>query len=104
MTVLKSYKINEYLTLKLEKLIFDGVYKKKTNIYVNGEDFMVCKYILFRNPHEDERQLEINSIDEAQQVLNNEKLEDLREKGFSISPEQFQIGNRFSPSFKPCKK
>lgn len=45
---------------------------------------MFCKYILFRNPHEDGRQLEINSIDEAQQVLKNEKLKDLQEKRFDI--------------------
>lgn len=41
MTVLKSYKINEYITLKLEKLIVDEVYKKKTNII-----FMLMERIL----------------------------------------------------------
>ena len=55
--------INEFITLKLE----DG----KTNIYVLGELFIQCKYLLMNIPIQDiERYDEINSIDEAAEKLD----------------------------------
>jgi len=58
-----EYKINDLITLKLE----DG----KTNIYVNGEEFIQCKYLLINIPIQDiELYDEINSIDAAAEKLD----------------------------------
>lgn len=59
----EEFQVNKYLTLKL--------INNKTILYVNGKQFNQCKYLLLINPHEDERQEEIESIDEASEVLNN---------------------------------
>ena len=40
----KKFKVNEYLTLKLEE--------SQTNIYVNGKFFRQCKYLLLDIPTE----------------------------------------------------
>ncbi len=58
----KEFKVNDLITLKLEN--------RKTTIYVGGERFMQCKYLLLVNPHERAEQFEINSIDEAADNLS----------------------------------
>ena len=60
----KEFKVNEHIVLKMEK--------GKTNIYVGGELFRQCKYILILNPHENQKQWEIDSIDDAVEKLNTE--------------------------------
>ncbi len=58
------FKVNKYLTLKLED--------KKTNIYINGELFNQCKYLLLNIPIEEICSFdEIDSVDEAVEKLNH---------------------------------
>ncbi|KKK90154.1 hypothetical protein LCGC14_2725940, partial [marine sediment metagenome] len=55
--------INEYITLRIEG--------KKINIYVAGELFMQCKYLLLNIPTNEIKEYnEIKSIDEASDLLN----------------------------------
>jgi len=58
-----EFKINEYLTLKLEN--------RKTNIFVNDKIFKHCKFLLLDIPINEVNQLnEIESIDEAEERLD----------------------------------
>ena len=58
-----EFKINDLITLKLE----DG----KTNIYVLGEEFIQCKYLLMNIPVQDVELYDgIDSIDEAAEKLD----------------------------------
>jgi len=58
-----EYRINEYLSLKLEK--------GETKILVAGEEFMQCKYLLFNIPPEEMLKYDqINSIDQAKEILD----------------------------------
>ena len=58
---MKEFIINNYLSLRLEY--------NETNIYVNGENFKQCKFILLNIPmDETERFDEIESIDEAADI------------------------------------
>ncbi|MFX0100181.1 MAG: hypothetical protein ACFFCS_11420 [Candidatus Hodarchaeota archaeon] len=58
------FKINEYLTLKLER--------GQTNIYVNGQIFNQCKYLLLNVDLENSSEYDdIESIDEAAVRLDN---------------------------------
>ncbi len=60
---MKEFRINDYITLKLED--------NKTVIYVNGEPFNQCKYLLLNIPREKiESVREIDSIDEAGESLD----------------------------------
>ena len=53
-----SYKVNKYITLKLEC--------EKTNIYINNKRFNQCRHLLFSIPVQDVGDYdEIDSIDEA---------------------------------------
>lgn len=70
----KKFKINEYLTLKLEA--------NKTNIYVKGKRFDQCKFLLL-NLEEGKEYKEIKSIDEAAKKLNK----DMEYDHSLISPE-----------------
>jgi len=55
----KEFKINKYITLKLE----DGI----TNIYVNGMKFNQCKYLVFNiNLNDVEKYDKIDSIDDIE--------------------------------------
>ncbi|MBD3197389.1 MAG: hypothetical protein GF317_20200, partial [Candidatus Lokiarchaeota archaeon] len=59
----KKFELNKYLTLKLEK--------GKTNIYVNGEEFRQCKFLLLNIPVNKVSEFdEIESIDEAAERLD----------------------------------
>ena len=65
---MKEFKINDYLTLKLEKDI--------TNIYVNGDLFNQCKYLIFHIPIDHVQEFDnIQSIDEMAEIdLSNQFL------------------------------
>ncbi|MFX1569007.1 MAG: hypothetical protein ACFFCV_11650 [Promethearchaeota archaeon] len=59
-----TYTINEFLSLRLEN--------GRTNIYVNGERFNQCMYLLLNIPvSKVEQYNEINSIDEAAETLSH---------------------------------
>lgn len=61
---LRTYKINEYITVKLEQ--------NQTNIYVKDKLFRQCKYILLNIPVDETSKFdEIQSIDEAVQILDH---------------------------------
>lgn len=71
-----EFTINEFVTLKLEK--------GKTNIYILGEEFIQCKYLLMNIPVQDiNKYNEIDSIDEAA-----EKLDKTLERG---NPDGFRV-------------
>lgn len=60
---MNAFKVNEYLTLKLEN--------NRTNIYVKGDLFQQCKYLLLNIPTNEISSLdEIQSIDEAAEKLD----------------------------------
>ncbi|KKN37185.1 hypothetical protein LCGC14_0766110 [marine sediment metagenome] len=59
---MQEFKVNDYITLKLES--------KKTNIYVKGELFEQCKFLLLNIPTQDiDSYSEIESIDEIAEKL-----------------------------------
>ena len=61
----KEYQINDYLTLKLEN--------KATTIYVDGKQFIQCKFLLLNIPTDKIRDFDdIESIDEAAEKLNHD--------------------------------
>ena len=75
----KIFKVNNNITLKLEE--------DYTNIYINGELFDQCKYLLFTIPiAEIEYYDEINSIDRASELLDR-SMEGERTY-YDISPEE----------------
>ncbi|HEC38923.1 hypothetical protein LCGC14_0843180 [marine sediment metagenome] len=60
--IMQEFKVNNYITLKLES--------KKTNIYVKGEFFEQCKFLLLNIPTQDiDLYTEIESIDEIAENL-----------------------------------
>ncbi|MHA1892269.1 MAG: hypothetical protein ACTSYS_14845 [Promethearchaeota archaeon] len=66
---MKEFKINEYITVKLETFEKDKG-KSKTYIHVNGKRFSQCKYLMLNIPIDDVGyQDEIDSIDEAADSL-----------------------------------
>ncbi len=71
-----EFQINEYLSLKL--------YDRFIKIYVNGESFNQCRYLLIVDPLKLENQDEIDSIDEAESIYNK----DLERK---VTPEELGI-------------
>ncbi len=76
---LKTFKINAYLTLKLE----DG----RTNIYVRDKLFQQCKYILLNIPTDRIQSFnDIKSIDDAAERLDR-SMEDHDRIKFEITPE-----------------
>ncbi|MBY8986294.1 MAG: hypothetical protein KGD65_14555 [Candidatus Lokiarchaeota archaeon] len=61
----KKYQINDYLTLKLEN--------KATTIYVDGKQFIQCKFLLLNIPPDKVRDFDdIESIDDAAERLNHD--------------------------------
>lgn len=76
---LKEFRLNKYLTIKLED--------DSTNIYVNGEYFEQCKYLLLNISKESLHNFDkIESIDEAAEILNH-SMEGEGVQGTEISPE-----------------
>ncbi len=77
---MEEFVINEYLVIKLEE---DSV-----NIYVNNEMFRQCKYLLLVNPLEEENHEEINSIDEAKDLLNTKLEKDVHPEDLGITKKE----------------
>ncbi len=76
---MNEFKVNEYITLKLE----DG----NTNIYVNGRLFQQCKFLLLNIPVDGISSFdEIKSIDEAAEKLDR-SLEGNDENNLNIPPD-----------------
>jgi len=75
----KEFRVNKHIVLRLEE--------DKTNIYVEGELFRQCKYLLLINPHNEAIQWEINSIDEAAELLNNDLHEEILPEDVGLTPE-----------------
>ncbi len=76
---MKEFKVIEYITLKMEG--------NKTNIYVNGELFNQCKFLLLNIPVNKISSFdEIESIDEAVERLDR-SMEGRGRKNFMIPPE-----------------
>lgn len=75
----KEFRINQFLTLKLEN--------KTTNIYVIGKLFTQCKFLLLNIPTDKIHEFDkIESIDEAAERLDHE-LEYQPKSKINISPE-----------------
>jgi len=76
---MRSFKINEFITLKLEK--------GNTNIYINNQLFRQCKYLLINIPRSRiEDYNKTNSIDEAAKYYSSQ-LEGESPSEIEISPE-----------------
>lgn len=81
MNILKEFKVNEFLSLRLVEV--KGV--KKTYIYVNDELFNYCNFLLINIPVDDITSFdEIESVDEAAEKLNIRKSESYE---YQIPPE-----------------
>ena len=75
-----EYKINKYLSLKLEN--------DRTIVYVNGKRFRNCKYLLLNfNEETNEKFGGIDSIDEVAEILNHD-LHGNFTKSSKISPKE----------------
>ena len=69
--ILSEFKINEFLTLKLQDY--------KTIIYVKGQEFIQCKHLLLNIPINEISSFdEIQSIDEASESLNDTEIIDAK--------------------------
>jgi hypothetical protein len=79
-----TYEINRSLTLRLE----DG----ETIIYVNGQKFRQCKYLFIVEPNRLGVN-EIDSIDEASELLSREMEPDFTDKDLDITPEEMFWGH-----------
>lgn len=89
MSVKSEFKVNDYITLKLE----DDGHEQKSVIYVAGERFRTCAYLLLVRPNE-LFQEEIESIDDAADQLDEILHDDeIRAEDVGLSPEQEFIGH-----------
>ncbi|MBY9020436.1 MAG: leucine-rich repeat domain-containing protein [Candidatus Lokiarchaeota archaeon] len=83
-TIAREFKINDYLTLKLQN--------NRTNIYVKNKIFTQCMYLLLNIPVDRIRDYDpIDSIDEAAEVLDR-SLEGSRSPPL-ITPEEEFVGH-----------
>ncbi|MGV9173672.1 MAG: hypothetical protein ACOC44_08105 [Promethearchaeia archaeon] len=79
---MKTFQINQYLTLRLEH--------GQTNIYIDDKKVLHCKFLLLNIPVDEiPKYNEINSIDHAAELLNKDLEVQEEKKGDSveISPE-----------------
>lgn len=77
---MKEFKVNKSITLKLEN--------NKTNIYIKGELLIQCKFLIMNIPIvELETYDEINSIDEAVEMLDN-SIEGIDNNRYNITAEE----------------
>ncbi len=83
---MKEFKINEYLTVKLEG--------EETVIYVAGEHFIQCKALLLNIPKDDvENFNEIESMDDVADMLNWNEEEGQRGVIYNLPPETEFFGH-----------
>ncbi len=84
---IKEVPINDFLTLKLGD-------NGSVDIFVNGEFFDICKYLLINIPtYEVERFDEINSIDEAAELLNHSMENEEEFDEHNLNPEELFWGH-----------
>lgn len=82
----KEFIINRYITLKLEE--------GKTNIYVMGELYRQCKYLMLNIPVEGFEEFEnIRSIEEAVEKMESTEGEEEQDLKYDISPEEEFFGH-----------
>ncbi|TFG22516.1 MAG: leucine-rich repeat domain-containing protein [Promethearchaeota archaeon] len=76
---MKEFKVNEHIVLRLED--------KKTNIYVDGEPFNQCKYVLMRKSVDELKDVleDIDSVDDLARNLDH-SLERVKPKRIDIPP------------------
>jgi len=74
------FEVNKYISLKL--------IQDETLIFVDGERFDQCRYVLLVDPLRNEDQEEIGSIDEAQAMYNNDLENEISPEQLGISHEQ----------------
>ena len=74
------FEVNKHISLKL--------IQGKTLIFVDGERFDQCRYVLLVDPLRNEDQGEIGSIDEAQAMYNNDLEKEITPEQLGISHEQ----------------
>ena len=88
---MKEFKVNEFITLKLEEEIVDEVEnfrETKTNIYVKGELFRQGSFLLINIPIEEISSFDsIESIDEAEERLDRSLEEGNDIFDYEIPPE-----------------
>lgn len=88
---MKEFKVNEFITLKLEEEIVDELEnfrETKTNIYVKGELFRQCSFLLINIPIEEISSFDnIESIDEAEERLDTSLEEGKEPFEYQIPPE-----------------
>ena len=93
--LIKEFKINQYITLKLEEEIIDeeeDLKKTRTNIYVKGEKFRQCSFLLIDIPIEKTTLInEITSIDEAEEKLDTSLDEEGRDPFEYIIPPETEF-------------
>lgn len=66
-----NFKINEFITLKLEDKPTSGIPKKETFIYVKGRQFDQCKFLLIPISIDEAKDFnEIDSIDKAEEKMD----------------------------------
>lgn len=83
----KRFKINPYLELRLIRKRSNN---DRTMIYVDGEQFMQCKYLLLNIPEDEvEKTWDIKNIDEAAEIYSH----DHELKKVSIDPETEFFGH-----------
>ena len=75
-----TFEVNEFISLKL--------IQGETHIYVDGEQFNQCHYVLLVDPHKNEQQYEIESIDEAQAAYKNDLETEITPEDLGITKEQ----------------
>ncbi len=77
---MKEFKINEYISLRLEN--------DKVNVYINDKKIIQCKYLLLQNPNDNSivQEADFSSIDRLA-----EKLDKSMELNDSIEPQDYQI-------------
>lgn len=78
--LMKEFKINDYISLRLEK--------DKTNVYINGEKIIQCKYLLLQDP--DDKSL-ANEEDFLSIDRLSEKLDKTLELNDSIDTHKYRI-------------
>ncbi|MEJ2276394.1 MAG: hypothetical protein P8Y70_01400 [Candidatus Lokiarchaeota archaeon] len=96
MKVLREFHITNLLELKLEKGHWDeegdeDPYVKeniRVQIYINGNPFRTCKFLLIVNPHLEKKFETINSIDEVKEILNKDLEYKITPAVLNISPEE----------------
>ncbi len=81
-----SLKLNKFLTLRLEN--------NQTLIYVNDEHFIQCMYLLLNIPKNKVQDFEeINSIDEASEILDKSLERGINNSIYNVSPKEEFMGH-----------